>query len=230
MYKSREVRWFFKEENKQLSDWFNSKGLYFLNTGPRTDYYYNLVSGEDSGIKLREGKIEYKHRVGASELNTLHHNCKGYFENWVKWSFNVDSPDTEQKGILGKEFSDIWTPVYKERVAIKIYNTDQGESLTVNLNQYLGEGCQMEYTRVIVWEQEWFTFGLEWFGNKQIPLHPKLLESVLGNVQLKKKYSMGYPHFLASKRPENYTENTSKSSDKKITKLILDLPDQSKPS
>lgn len=198
MFRSKEIRWFFKEENAQISNWFKERGLFFHSTRPRTDYYYVLVNSIDVGLKLREGKIEYKHKLNEIEDELLHRNAQGNFENWVKWSFNVEKGDVVQEIILGRNSPGSWIKVYKERVGVKVYNNKNKKSLFVNLGEHLDDGCQVEYTRIIVNGQEWHTFGLEYFGSKIVEPDTNLLDSLLGDTELGKQDAMSYPEFFHS--------------------------------
>jgi len=58
MYKSKEIRWFAKKENKPISKWFAKYGLSFNTTTARRDYYLVTHDHDDIVTKLREGKIE----------------------------------------------------------------------------------------------------------------------------------------------------------------------------
>ena len=198
MYISREIRWFFNEENTTISEWFKVRGLFFHATRPRTDYYYALVNSVDVGLKLREGRIEYKHRISEIEDQRLHKNAEGNFENWVKWSFNLENGDSTQKDVLNDDNPDVWIKVYKERVGVKVYNNEQGESIYVNLSEKLDNGCQVEYTRIIVKGRQWYTFGLEYFGKKIIEPDSNFLNSLLEGTKLSKQHAMSYPKFFVA--------------------------------
>ena len=200
MYISREIRWFFKEENSIISKWFKERGLFFHSTRPRTDYYYALVNSPDVGLKLREGKIEYKHRISEIEDQRLHRNAEGNFENWVKWSFNVESGDSTQRDVLNEDHSNAWIKVYKERVGVKVYNNEKGNSLYVNLSEHLNDGCQVEYTRIIVNGQQWYTFGLEYFGKKVVEPDSDFLAGLLEETELSKQDAMSYPKFFMANK------------------------------
>lgn len=43
MLASKEIRWFFEKENKEITKWFLKKNLTITTTKPRTDYYKNLT-------------------------------------------------------------------------------------------------------------------------------------------------------------------------------------------
>ena len=100
MYKSKEIRWFFDEENEQLYGWFNDQGLDFNYIPPRIDYYHIPSLKANLGIKLREGRIEVKQRFGGPQPGQLSSCCKGFYEEWIKWSFEIEEQDREQNDVL----------------------------------------------------------------------------------------------------------------------------------
>jgi len=195
MFKSKEIRWFSQAKNEQISQWFNTLGLFFAATIPRRDFYLPLPDKEDMGIKLREGKIEVKLRENAPKLTKLTCDTEGYLENWVKWSLDVREDDRLSRAIIEEKEYD-WIEVYKERIGVKLVTGENGKINLLNIKDRIPFGCQMEYTRILVKGQEWFTFGLEWFGEEYLKLEPSLISEVLGNNILKKERSMGYSGFL----------------------------------
>ncbi len=195
MFKSEEIRWFSQAKDEQVSKWFNALGLFFASTVPRRDFYLPLSDKEDMGIKLREDKIEVKHRKNAPKLTKLTDDTEGYLENWVKWSFGVKEDDRLSRAIIEEKKYD-WIEVYKERMGVKLIAGENGKINLLNIKELIPSGCQIEYTRILVKGQEWFTFGLEWFGDEYLELEPSLKSEVLGNTILKKEKSMGYGGFL----------------------------------
>jgi hypothetical protein len=195
MFNSKEIRWFSQDENEQISKWFRSKELFFAATVPRRDFYLPLPNKEDIGIKLREGKIEVKYRINKPKLGKLTDDTEGFYENWEKWSFGVKEGNQLSKKIIQEKKYD-WIEIYKERIGLKITKNENGKIELLNIKEFISYGCQVEYTRILVKDQEWFTFGLEWFGKKYIDLDPSLIEEILGNAILKKEESMGYGRFL----------------------------------
>jgi len=57
-------------------------------------------------------------------------------------------------------------------------------------------GCQVEYTKVRLGDSTWYTFGLEWFGNKFLELSQPFMKEILGSSKLTLKQSKGYAAFL----------------------------------
>lgn len=197
MYNSKEIRWFSRGIDGHLIDWFGAKGLLFATTDARTDFYMPLPDRVDMSIKLREGNIEVKQRTGVPSAGSLMAGAKGYFEDWVKWSFNADKSDRLCREIADERKYD-WWELYKERIGVKVGLDGTGQPIVGSLKDRLPFGCQVEYTRLLInGTDEWFTFALEWFGSEQLALSDAFIADILGNVQFDLEDSMGYGEFLS---------------------------------
>lgn len=195
LYKSREIRWFFKNNNHYIMEWFSNQGIEFSKTEPRTDFYLPLPGKEDLSIKLREGNIEIKQRTQSPVGHSLTARAIGSLEHWDKWSFDVEDQDGLSTSIT-KEKGYNWTAVYKERIGVKVTTNDDGTVDIRNIKEEVSFGCQIEYTRLLIDKEEWFTFGLEWFGSQDQKIGSELLEKLIGASTLYQKDSMGYNAFL----------------------------------
>ncbi len=193
MYKSKEIRWFSTQLNRHICRWFQKQRLEFDTIDPRLDFYLPLAK-KDIGIKLREGNIEVKHRVGKPQVIALKDSNKGYLEEWVKWSFEGDPSGPLYQEITAREKYD-WIKLYKERLGVKLIKEGTQVKI-VPIEEQVLSGCQVEYTRTHLNGLVWFTFGLEWFGGAYWILSPNLISEILGDIHLKKQQSMGYPEFL----------------------------------
>ncbi|MDN3669076.1 hypothetical protein QWY93_07030 [Echinicola jeungdonensis] len=196
MFRSKEIRWFSKEKHPEIVQWFSSQGLTLEGVSSRTDFYLPLPDKHDINVKLREGNIEIKHRLGEREKGKLTSKALGYFEDWVKWSFNAVNNDPLTKAIIqDKKYN--WIPVHKTRMGMKVVKGQDGHCQLVPMDQFPPFGCQVEYTRIQVFRKTWFTFGLEWFGEKDLNLDTSLVQEILGESQLEEMDNMGYPEFLS---------------------------------
>lgn len=195
MYKSKEIRWFTRENNHAIIEWFSIHGITSSNILPRTDFYLPFPGKEDISIKLREGNIEIKRRQGPAELFQLSENAAGYLENWVKWSFNIDKSDLSEHEIIEGKRQD-WLPIYKERLGMKIELKDDGEWLIHGLEKKLASGCQLEYTSLTIGSMRWYTFAVEWFGEECITLEREKFPNVMGNYRLDQSASLSYNAFI----------------------------------
>lgn len=194
MYKSKEVRWFKDSSDKAIMDWFDSQGQTFTNTESRIDSYLPLDK-EDVTVKLREGNIEIKHRLGETTKSVITPYAEGVFENWLKWSFNADKEDKLSQSIVSSNPYD-WTEIIKTRIGIKLSEDTNGNLQILPIKSFVDFGCQIEYTLLQINEKTIYTFALEWFGEKEIQLPHELLGEILNNTQLNIGDSMGYGEYL----------------------------------
>lgn len=195
MFKSREIRWFYPTELKSVEKWFMDNGYTFENADPRTDYYLPLKNQDDIGIKLREGNVEIKQRIARTKKENISELANGYFENYIKWSFSSAEKDPLfQEIIEGEKFN--WLGVRKERIGYKLKENQNGSIIRVKMDEFPEYGCQVEYTRIKIKEELWYTLCLEWFGEKEIEIDLSILDEMLGDQELKASNSMGYAEFL----------------------------------
>ena len=195
MYRTKEIRWFFQTENQAMNTWFEDNGYVFEETNARTDYYLSVIEKEDVGIKLRESNIEVKHRTHRCEEQKLTKGVHGYYEYYTKWSFSSAGDDSLVQEITEEDKYD-WLPVKKERLGFKLKENINGEIRRVRMDEYPEFGCQLEYSRLNIKDRIWFTFALEWFGEKEIQFDLSLLNKILGDHNLSASESMGYAEFL----------------------------------
>ena len=196
MYKSKEIRWFKNDADKPILDWFAGQGQAFENTESRTDFYLPLQK-EDVAIKLREGNIEIKHRIGAPSKGKLSPTATGMFENWIKWSFNADKNDLLSQQIMSHN-SDAWIETIKTRIGVKITFDSNNFLQILPIKTFVDFGCQAEYTQLKIMDRSFYTFALEWFGNRELPIPSSLLNDILGSAQFNIEDSMGYAEKLRS--------------------------------
>ncbi len=195
MFKSKEIRWFYHSEFKEISEWFGNNGYSFENSEPRTDHYLKIKDQEDIGIKLREGNIEIKQRLQRSEKENITKQANGYFEKYIKWSFTSAEEDPLFNKII-EEDKYHWLAVKKERIGYKLKENKNGSIIKVKIEEFPDYGCQVEYTRLKVKNELWYTVCLEWFGEKELKFDLSILNNMLGENQLKAENSMGYAEFL----------------------------------
>ncbi len=197
MIKSREVRWFFEESNTHLAHWFRSQGVDFTHLQPRIDYYHKATLSKALGIKIREGRLEMKHRVSGPYSGELFNGHLVDFEEWIKWGFELIEDDPEIQVILESREHPDWLAVEKQRMAI-IFGLDQrGESQISGSVQFPERGCQAEYTELKILGKTWYTFGLEWFGEPWTDLSPELVNLIFTAVVLQTENIRSYPYFLS---------------------------------
>lgn len=120
-----EVRWFVDgPQPDEVVDWIQSLGAEAESA--RTDLY--LVSGDPAmNVKLREGKVQTKHRIGDRTPIRFADDVEGVQERWVKWSF----PTVEQHhDLFDEDPTGLWVPVHKERLRLVLSPEDQEDLLS----------------------------------------------------------------------------------------------------
>ena len=122
-----EVRWFYPgSPPASVVDWITEIGA--EQESERTDLY--LVSDDPAmNVKLREGKIQTKHRIG--ETVSIHfatengETVSGQRERWVKWSFPLNGTHE----LHDHDPTGLWVPVHKKRLQREVDDDDQADLL-----------------------------------------------------------------------------------------------------
>lgn len=137
-----EVRWFVKgSAPARVVDWVHSLGAEAESA--RTDLY--LVSDDPAmNVKLREGAVQTKHRIGDRTAISFTQEVEGIQERWVKWSF----PTVEQHhDLFQQDPTGLWVPVHKERLRLEISPEKQSSLLSRMIEPNPAE-AKMELTKV----------------------------------------------------------------------------------
>jgi hypothetical protein len=173
MYPTAEVRWFFKGPvPRGVEAWFQRRMGSSEREPPRVDRYLRLPDSESLNVKLREGRIEIKQRVGQASVVRFHEHVTGRVEIWHKWSFELARSDVHASHTVYPASS--WIAVRKERW-LRTYqvegNKDYGGQSAA---EPPAQGCELELTTVRVAGQTWWTLAFEAFGEES-PLEEILL-------------------------------------------------------
>ena len=113
-YDTLEVRWFFDgslaEAAPEVEAWFSRvtphgiEGNRHSCSWPaawRRDRYLTLAGAEDMGVKLREGRLEFKGRVDTFGAERFADRVRGVTERWMKWSHSIGTrPDDAMSVVL----------------------------------------------------------------------------------------------------------------------------------
>ena len=163
MFPTAEVRWFSRGPTPPpVEAWFH-QGAGGVDQEPgRVDRYLHLAHVEDLGIKLRQGRLEIKQRVGQQNLVRFHRRVAGLVEEWHKWSFALSEPESalaQAAAVAGA-----WIPVQKERQLRRYRVTDDGRVIALTASASPHRGCELELSRVEVAGEAWWTLALEAFG------------------------------------------------------------------
>jgi hypothetical protein len=156
-----EVRWF---ENgpppDDVVDWIRSLGAEIESA--RTDLY--LVSDDPAmNVKLREGRVQTKHRIGDRTPIRFADRVGGVQERWVKWSF----PTAEQHhDLFDQDPTGLWVPVHKERLRLELSPARQTDLLSHLIEPDPAE-AKIELTEVRSRQQEAWTICMEAEGRPE---------------------------------------------------------------
>lgn len=190
-----EVRWFVPgAPPASVVDWITALGAEANAT--RTDLY--LVSSDPAmNVKLREEKIQTKHRLAEPVPITFAEGVKGVKERWVKWSF----PTKETHGLFNEDPTGLWHPVHKERIQLEI-DPDEQVALLDGAHEPTPADAAIELTVVQSRAHEAWTICMEAEGE------PDALSDTLNEMgqylfaqgnppDLARDQSFGYARWLA---------------------------------
>lgn len=190
-----EVRWFVDgAPPTSVVDWIRSLGAEAESA--RTDLY--LVSGDPAmNVKLREGKVQTKHRIGDRTPITFADEVQGVQERWVKWSF----PTVQQHhDLFDADPTGLWVPVHKERIRLEVDPDEQTELLDHMIESDPAQ-AKMELTEVRSQEHRAWTICMEADGRPEAL--PGTLQQ-MGNYlfgkgsppPLSEEHSLGYARWI----------------------------------
>ena len=200
MYLTLEVRWFYPGRLPgQLVAWLDRLGCLPAGLSPRKDHYLRLASPPTLGIKLREGNIEVKARLGEPREVQLGPRAAGRLAPWRKWSFPLAPDITPLERLLVP--GPAWISVTKER-RLQRYRLGSGpEPVAVPLEAPAELGCEFELSRAWAGGEEWWSACFEAFGPES-GLERALMTvaaQVLGPgwpLPLEVEHSLSYPAWL----------------------------------
>lgn len=162
MFPSCEIRWFLKGEiPDDILSWFQSIDINYQEQTHRIDHYLKLPNENTLGIKLREGRVEIKKLKGSLKFLKVNENVEGYMESWEKWSFELKDSNSLPISDTGiKE----WIAVKKKRQMF-LFEVEDGKCFVRNQQSgQLKNGCIVELTTLSVDGSNFWTLGLEAFG------------------------------------------------------------------
>lgn len=216
---SAEVRWFFKEEPKNVTEWF---GRNFKVTAEpaRLDCYLNIPKVGFAGIKLREyrsgdaaqGKslnLEIKMLDSAEGLVVLGDGIAGKVEQWRKWTMPICYGVDEYIAATGGR----WAYVEKHRKLASFEVGDRGVELLLKKTR-VDQGCGLEITELKIGGATellagggvtWWSLGFEAFSTLTDADQKEVLEraaryviKTFGLPTFHMDHSCSYPEWLAS--------------------------------
>jgi hypothetical protein len=172
MFRSAEVRWFFRGRLPgDMPLWFEAGRL--ARTEPeRTDDYLLLPGCVTTSVKLRDARLEVKALTQSPSPVAYHNGISGLRDAWVKWSSNRIDIDTSNRLVGNAE--DRWISVGKLR-RLRLVSLEGGEPAEVAPDHgWLSGGCQVELTAIEAWPRTrdrsdavtWWTLSFEAVGDE----------------------------------------------------------------
>ena len=125
MYRSKEIRWFFKDHIQTIEDSISKYDSKLANAKERIDFYLPIAEKDDITLKLREGNVEAKLRQDIPVSHELISGAKGKLEDWVKWGFDVTDNDELANSIIKTKTYE-WIEVKKTRIGMKFIPDGNG--------------------------------------------------------------------------------------------------------
>ncbi len=192
MYHSFEIRWFFQSDITPFLNWFGGE-----NPASRTDHYLKKL-GANINVKLREGRIEVKHRIDLPRVIEVNAGITGKIEEWVKWSFGLE----ENPGALDfpVDHPEYWLAVSKKRWR-RHFQVENGKIVEQAMPSFSHTHCAAELTEVTAEGQDWLSIDLEASGRPSNLVDTlKLTTRYFFNAQFPAKlvlpHSAGYPEWF----------------------------------
>lgn len=195
-----EIRWFLPGAlPANLLNWLSRQEGTFDDQPVRNDLYLLLPAQEDLGIKLREGRMEFKKRTAVNG-EFISKTLSGNVETWVKWSIEAGEsirPDLPH-------FSDPkhWISIEKKRYLQKYAISPEGELHLPPPAGYPEKGIAVELSDLRMKGSAWWTFGLECFGKpedvyKDLLSHISRLSAGYPEADPGQSRSLGYPAWIS---------------------------------
>jgi len=183
-----EVRWFVEDAPpSSVVDWIERLGAEAETA--RTDLYL-VCSDPAMNVKLREGKVQTKRRIGDRTPIEFADAVRGVQERWVKWSF----PTVEQHhDLFNDDPTGLWVPVHKERLQLEVAPAEQSDLLD-HMIESDPASAKIELTEVRAEDRQAWTICMEAEGRP---------DALPGTLQ-----QMG-THLFSQGRPPTLTDDHS---------------------
>jgi hypothetical protein len=188
-----EIRWFFAEDQPGLKSPFDGFTPEQFALESRTDRYLLVPGREDLGIKVRQGRLEVKYRIGRPEGFKAAPGIRGRVECWEKLGFELAPGGVP--GALPENFGASWVELHKQRWAASVRLEDGRLNYTPPWKRS-PDSVLVEYTKISLEGGARYTFGLEWPDGGSSDLAQALLKEWVLPHGLRQRDSMGYPAFL----------------------------------
>ena len=198
-----EVRWFFEGAiPDDVRRWFDvSLQGPVVDPAPRSDFYLIVPGRDDTGLKLREQKLELKHRSRSAPFASPRLGARGTAELWEKWSWSYGRPGDVEAG-FAEAARGPRVDVGKVRWQRK-YDAGHAAALRpVSGDESLACAVLIEITALSVLDRQAWTLGFDTIGPASdldaVLAHAvdRLLETFPAAATLTTERSFGYPRWL----------------------------------
>ena len=173
-----EVRWFFGGSiPAAIARWF-CRGSLLDKAAPREDHYLLFPAPLGLNVKLREGRLEVKSRVGEPGLCTFATDITGNVELWEK-RIGGDAAVAEFEK-LRSNAPHLWIAVGKERT-LRTFSLEGASIQEAAAGKvFLANGCNVELTTITVEGAAYWSFGFEAYGEPaRVEAH---MQKIAGHV------------------------------------------------
>ena len=136
MWHTFEMRWFFAEPPLDIAQHFDASAA-----APHRTDWYAVPCDPRCGIKLREGRLETKLRVGMHGVRTFR-EISGHLESWQKWALAFGPGDCPAEQTLAESG---WLAVQKRRF---LRHFEVTPDRVIETEQRPTNGCEFELTEL----------------------------------------------------------------------------------
>ena len=200
MTMSAEVRWFFLGQPPQTVP--DALAMTEEHRQPeRTDEYVLFPGCAALGVKLRERRFEIKTQARLLGPGRLAPGVEEIVATWIKLAFEVPG-DAQLARAVRAEAATV--AVAKQRWVRVLTPDDASEPIARTSDTTIAQGCAVELCRLRLRDSEWWSVGLEAFGDptrierclrRAVPL--ALVANRLP-CELTVRNSMAYPTWFAA--------------------------------
>ena len=193
-----ELRWFGPGAvPAPVQNWFDALPGPVAEEAHRHDCYLEAETTPSLGVKLRDGALEIKQRLGRAGTTIVAAHCAGRPETWRKWRFQLARPPPSTAGDEG------WIDLAKARLLRQFQLRD---GLPEPSSAPAPEtACLAELTRIELDGEPWWTLAFEAPASAG-PAEALLLPVAHGLLtqdrapELPAQSCFGYPQWLARLR------------------------------
>lgn len=191
MHKTKEIRWFFEPNNKNLSYWFDNLSF---NTKNEVTESFLLTPQEGEIIKVDNEQITIQRQDGPRAEGCINANIWGHFDTFLNWKFDLNSNSRDLKTVFETPNS-YWIPISLCRQ--RAFYTEVHGDVVIQAQASEGtEGCYIEYASFNFSNESWYTLSIQWHGAETQNLNPEFVIKLLGDTTLSMKQSKNFPTFL----------------------------------